>query len=67
MNAENRFLFSSSVVIIFVVRHAANNKHLETDDCMCSIFSKMILLWQKKKQPRWYPSDINAQLIFEIF
>ncbi len=35
MNAENRFL-----VIIFVVRHAANNKQLETNKCLCVLLSQ---------------------------
>jgi hypothetical protein len=42
MYAENRF-FSSGIVIIFVVRHAAKNKQPPTYACMCSIFLKIFL------------------------
>ncbi len=30
--------FSSGIVIIIVVRHAANNKQHETDDCVCVFY-----------------------------
>jgi hypothetical protein len=49
MNAENRFLFSSGIVFIFVVRHAANNKQLEIDKCLCVLLSREYFYDKEKK------------------
>jgi hypothetical protein len=67
MNAENGFFLSSSIVIIFVVRHATNNKQLETDECLCVFYFLENISSMKKKKNNTIDEPKCAIEIFEIF